>query len=176
MTLADPFTITIADPCDAPVSVVASTLTNQEYTITDNVAPYTVPIYTADPAWCAIWYTYTITDVSDDAGLTFNDDPLTREFSFNYSSVLFNTRASSKEYIVTVTGTSGNMIETSDSADFTLTLRNPCIDPAYVTIEQAVLLNQVYEIYEFDSGFQFTHNPFTVKTLPYDHTLCGDLV
>ena len=79
VTLADPFTITIADPCDAPVSVVASTLTNQEYTITDDDAvPYTVPVYTADPAWCSIRYTYTITDVSGDAVLTFNDDPLTR--------------------------------------------------------------------------------------------------
>ena len=75
VTLADPFTITIADPCDAPVSVVAATLTNQEYTITDDDAvPYTVPIYTADPAWCAIRYTYTITGVPGDAIF----DPLTR--------------------------------------------------------------------------------------------------
>ena len=28
------FTVTIVDPCDQPVSVTASTLTNQEYTIT----------------------------------------------------------------------------------------------------------------------------------------------
>ena len=89
VTSADPFSITIADPCDAPVSVVASTLSNQEYTITDDDAsPYTVPIYTADPAWCAIRYTYTITDVSGDAVLTFNDDPLTREFAFSYSADL----------------------------------------------------------------------------------------
>ena len=75
VTSADPFSITIADPCDAPVSVVAATLTNQEYTITDDDAvPYTVPIYTADPAWCAIRYTYTITGVPGDAIL----DPLTR--------------------------------------------------------------------------------------------------
>ena len=136
MTLADPFTITIADPCDAPVSVVASTLTNQEYTITDDDAvPYTVPVYTADPAWCAIRYTYTITDVSGDVVLTFNEDPLTREFAFYYSADLDLCGTDNTQYTVTVTGTSGNMIETSDSADFTLTLRNPCIDPAYIVID-----------------------------------------
>ena len=35
VTLATPFTVQIMDPCDAPVSVTASALTNQEYTITD---------------------------------------------------------------------------------------------------------------------------------------------
>ena len=34
VTLTDPFTITIIDPCDNPVSVTPSTLTAQEYTIT----------------------------------------------------------------------------------------------------------------------------------------------
>ena len=70
-----PFTVRIIDPCDEPISVVAATLTNQEYTITDDDAvPYTVPVYTADPAWCEIRYTYTITGVPGDAVL----DPLTR--------------------------------------------------------------------------------------------------
>ena len=56
-------------------------------------------------------------------------------------------------------------------------MKNPCIDPNYVTIEKAVLLNQVYELYEYDPiGYQFTHDPFTVVTKPISHTLCGDLV
>jgi len=39
-----------------------------------------------------------------------------------------------------------------------------------------VLLNQVYELYEFDPiGFQFTHDPFTIVTVPIVHTLCGVL-
>ena len=57
-----------------------------------------------------------------------------------------------------------------------MTLKNPCIDSNYVTISTAVLLNQVYELYENDPiGFQFTHDPFTVVTTPIAHSLCGSL-
>ena len=59
--IADPFIITIVDPCEQPVSVTAATLADQEYTITDdNATPYEVPVYTASPAWCEIRYSYTI--------------------------------------------------------------------------------------------------------------------
>ena len=45
-----------------------------------------------------------------------------------------------------------------------------------MTISTAVLLNQVYELYENDPiGFQFTHDPFTVVTTPIAHSLCGSL-
>ena len=59
---------------------------------------------------------------------------------------------------------------------FTLTLKNPCIDPTFVTIETSVLLNQFYELHEHDPiGFQFTHDPYTIQTVPITHGLCGDL-
>ena len=179
VTLAAPFTIQIMDPCDAPVSVTASVLTNQEYTITDDDAlPYTVPVYTADPSWCAITYTYTITDVSGDAVLTFNSDPLVREFAFNYSADLLLCGLASTDYTVTVTGTAGNIIETSDSADFILTLRNPCIDPAYITINQVPLpVGEQYILHDFKAvgGYTFTHTPFDIVTLPFQHSMCGGL-
>jgi len=76
-TLETPFIITIIDPCDEPVSVTASTLTDQEYTITDNVATYTVPVYTANPSWCAITYTYTIKDSEGNVVGNVSFDPLT---------------------------------------------------------------------------------------------------
>ena len=66
VTLTDPFTITIADPCEAPVGVNSSILTAQEYTITENSASYIIPGYTANPAWCAITYSYTISDINGD--------------------------------------------------------------------------------------------------------------
>ena len=59
VTVDVPFLITVIDPCDEPVSVMPSTLENQEYTITDNAnLPYVFDVYTADPLWCAITYTY----------------------------------------------------------------------------------------------------------------------
>ena len=114
VTLTNPFTIIIADPCEAPVSVTASILTDQQYTITDNSAvPYVFPVFTANPAWCAIKYNYTITDLSGDAILTFNGDPTVRKFSFYYSADLSLCGASSKKYIVTVIGTSGEVVKVS---------------------------------------------------------------
>ena len=176
---AAPFTVRIIDPCDEPFSVTASVLTNQEYTITDDDAlPYTVPVYTADPAWCAITYTYTITDVSGDAVLIFNDDPLVREFSFYYDADLLLCGLASTDYTVTVTGTAGNVVETSGSASFLLKLRNPCIDPAYITINQVPLpVGEQYILHDFKvvGGYTFFHDPFDIVTLPFQHDLCGGL-
>ena len=70
------------------------------------------------------------------------------------------------------------MIETSDSADFTLTLRNPCIDPAYIVINQKPLpASEQYILHDFKSvgGYTFTHDAFEIVTSPFQHTLCGDL-
>lgn len=90
--------------------------------------------YTADPAWCAIVYTYTISAITDDSVVAFNDDPAIREFSFLYDSNLDLCGATSTAYTITVTGTSGNIVSAVNSASFTLTLKNPCIDPNFVTI------------------------------------------
>ena len=72
--------MTVIDPCDNPVKVTKSALTDQEYTITQNIFDYQVPAFTADPSWCKITYSYTITDVTGDDALTF--DPVTQTFSF----------------------------------------------------------------------------------------------
>ena len=78
--------------------------------------------------------------------------------------------------MITITGEVGNTIPITDTATFTLTLKNPCIDSNFVTIEPAVLLNKQYELHEHDpDGLQFIHDPFVVKTLPNPHFLCGDL-
>ena len=72
--LADPFIITIIDPCEKPVGLAASTLSAQEYTITDNAKTYQIPEFTSDPVWCDITYTYSITDLAGDEAVSFNDD------------------------------------------------------------------------------------------------------
>ena len=65
----------IIDPCDEPVSLTASVLQDQEYTITDTVKSYTVPEYTPDPSWCGTSYSYTIDLAAGDDAIVFNDDP-----------------------------------------------------------------------------------------------------
>ena len=74
------FTVTVIDPCDEPIRVTPSALVDQEYTITQNLFEYQIPVYTADPLWCVITYTYTITDTAGDEALTFVQD--SRTFSF----------------------------------------------------------------------------------------------
>jgi len=67
------FTVTITDLCDNPVSVTASDLTDQSYTITQNKFSYQVPSFVADPAWCKITYSYTVSHPKADKALSFND-------------------------------------------------------------------------------------------------------
>ena len=108
-----PFTITIVDPCDAPVGVTGSVLTDQEYTITQTALPYTVPVYTSDPVWCDITYSYMITDTSGDAVLTF--DPLTQTFTFEEPTDVSLSGIGFIDYTITVTGEAGNVTPMADS-------------------------------------------------------------
>ena len=174
MTLADPFVITVIDPCDKPVNLAASAVVNQQYTITDTFKTYTVPEFTPDPAWCAITYTYSIVDVAGDAAVTFNDDAAVREFTFDYAADLNLCGAVSTDYTVTVNGEIGITEKQTGAASFTLTLKNPCIDPAFVTFPQPAISSQQYELFEHDpTGFKFTHDPVSITTSPIVHTLCG---
>ena len=150
VTLADPFVITVIDPCDQPVSLTASTLAAQEYTITDNSKDYQVDAYTSDPAWCDITYTFSVDAVSGGSAVTFNADATVRTFTFNYLADLLLSGPVSTDYTVTVTGEIGITTKQSASATFTLTLKNPCIDSNFVTIEPAILLNKIYELHEHD--------------------------
>ena len=105
--------ISVVDPCDVPVSVASSTLTSQEYTITDTAKTYQIPVFTANPAWCEITYTYTIADVSGDAAVSFNSVATDRTFTFSYAVDLLLSGASSTVYTITVTGAAGNITPVS---------------------------------------------------------------
>jgi len=82
--------------------------------------------------------------------------------------------ASSTDYTITVTGTAGNVDETTGSATFDLTISNPCIDPDYVTITAPTIADISYIIAEGPIIFT-AHDPFTIVTVPITHTLCGDI-
>ena len=75
-------------------------------------------MYTADPLWCDITYSYSVTDVTgspvaafDSAGLiSFNSDALVREFVFSYVVDLDFCGSVSTDYLVTVTGQTGSVL------------------------------------------------------------------
>ena len=101
-------------------------------------------MFTADPAWCAITYTYTITDsnggdvtIASFGPLSFDD--ITRIFTIDYETDLNFSGPTSKTYTIEVTGTAGNVTPTYDSNSFDLTVKNPCLDPSFVTIEGKTL-------------------------------------
>lgn len=79
-------------------------------------------------------YTYTIEAIEGDVVVSFNGDQAIRQFDFLSSNDLSLSGPVSTDYKITVTAVAGNIVEQSASAEFTLTLKNPCIDPNYVTI------------------------------------------
>jgi len=67
-------------------------------------------------------------------------DGSTRTFKFLYTAnlnPLISPLNSFKDYTITVTGTSGDITPGLVSSTFNLKVKNPCIDPAYVSITTA---------------------------------------
>ena len=61
---------------------------------------------------------------------------------------------------------------------FTLTVKNPCIDPAYVTIGTTALpTGKSYTLYMFDpvAKYEFSHDAFAINASPAALAICGDL-
>ena len=69
--------------------------------------------------------------------LSFDD--ITRIFTIDYETDLNFSGPTSKSYTIVVTGTAGNVTPTYDSNSFDLTVKNPCLDPSFVTIEGKTL-------------------------------------
>ena len=88
------FIITLEDPCEPATSLVASTLTDQVYTLTDsNAAPYTIPAFTITPSFCTATCSAqtTVIDINGDdfsAVESFDAESLT--FTFNYNGDAVN--------------------------------------------------------------------------------------
>ena len=92
-------------------------------------------------------------DAKADAVLTF--DPASRTFIFSQDSDLSLSGSKYKIYQVQVIGEAGNIRTVKGINSFSLTLKNPCIDPAYVTIEKAELLNYAYNLFMYDPIVRF---------------------
>ena len=68
-------------------------------------------------------------------------DPGSQIFAFYYDEDLLISGSESKYYTVEVTGVSGDISPKSVTANFELQIRNPCIDPDFVTIIEESQLN-----------------------------------
>lgn len=74
-----------------------------------------------------------------DAAIAFDPDQTVRTFTFDYTTSLDLSGPSQTAYTVSVTGTAGYGTVVSAKSDFTLTVKNPCIDPDYITITSVPL-------------------------------------
>ena len=98
--------------CPQPTTLTSSVLSNQEYTITGNLIPYTFPAFTIDPINCVIVYTYVMTETATGNVVVNSFDGSTRTFKFLYTAnlnPLISPLNSFKDYTITVTGTSGDI-------------------------------------------------------------------
>ena len=95
-------------------------------------------MYTANPSWCAIIYTYSIDIAAGDDALLF--DPILRKFTFEQLDNLLISGSTSTDYVITVRGTAGNDTPVFGEQTFNLKVKNPCIDPAFVSIQTAPLV------------------------------------
>ena len=107
-----PFTVTVDPLCFGPTTFTASSLTDQEYTITDSIQKYKIKKFSVEPYWCYVSYTYTISDPTGDLVVdSFTNS--TREFQFHYEGDFLPLGGPSvdfKDYLVEVTGTTaGNL-------------------------------------------------------------------
>lgn len=139
--LSLPFTLTIVDPCDEPVVLIAPVMADQYYTITDHALMYAAPVFSSEPAWCQVTYTYAISEAAGDACVSFNPDQFMLGFTFYYDSGLELSGPTETAFQITVTGSSGTAVQLTDSTSFLLTIHNPCIDQKFVSIKPAALLN-----------------------------------
>jgi hypothetical protein len=137
---ADEFCIevTFEDPCDPPTITepASGTIT---YTITDDQQEKLVlaPEYTVDPSWCPFEIGIipptnvnlapktTLVEATQDVTL----DPITDTLEpagLVETTHPFKTTITTKDY---------SDIETTSEVDHDIVIKNPCIDPSYVTIE-----------------------------------------
>ena len=93
------------------VVLTPSTIPNQEYTVTNTLLTLTFSAFTANPSFCAITYTYSVTDPAG-AGAISSFDSATRKFNFYYTNLSLSGGYgfSFADYTVTVIGTAGIVV------------------------------------------------------------------
>ena len=83
------------------------------------------------------------------------------------------------DYIVTLTGASGETIIVTSNTFFKLRLLNPCFDPNLVQIKPVALpIGMSYTLYANSPLLPFpilTHQAWSYTTTPIAHTLCGSI-
>ena len=109
-----------------------------------------------------------------ESALTF--EPETRTFTFHNTDDLSLAGEDYHTYIVQVTGESGAVKTEASKSIFYFVIKNPCLDSDFVEIVSIQMNDYSYFLYdEAPSGMQWKHSAFHVKTVPFEHNLCGEI-
>lgn len=138
-----------------------------------------MPSFLAEPSICAVSYSYTLLD---DTGATVACncfDSATLTLTYQHTVDLLPSGNTFRDYTLQLTGVTGTNNPVAVSTSFNLRVKNPCIDPDFVSIQTVPLPSGLeYALFSFDatSRMEFSHSSFIVVTSPIaSHTLCGPL-
>ena len=159
------------DPCDAPQSLVASTLTNQVYTITQDAIEFSFEAFSASPNWCKVSYSYSTDNSEIKAALTFDEAALAFKFYQDDDLSL-----AGQTYTIQVHAEAGNLAREQASGVILLEIREPCSNKDFIRIKSAPIASGLkYALYA--PQMHIVHDAFTIEALkPETVALCGDLV
>ena len=152
------------------------TLPMQMYTIGDNNEIFSFPdISTTD---CPFDYTYAVEDTSAGAAITF--DIINFEFLVFWITDLSlsgGTTTDFIDYTVTITATINDATGVTTDGSFTLQIKNPCVDPTRVSIQEdtATTLPAISYIVT-DPEEDYPHGSFSIVTSPNTHMLCEPIL
>jgi hypothetical protein len=144
-----------------------TTLTTAAYTTTFD------PLFTVTPSFCANRIDVTATGLDD--YVSFDEGTQTISYPQVIDSLVLSGDTQT-EYTVTVEVVTidydGN--ETKTPIEYTVTLKNPCIDTDFVNIkiEAPGFVDHDYIIND-DPETHSAHGNFYVHTVPVEHSLCG---
>ena len=134
-----PFTITVVRSCANPQTLAPSATVDQEYTITDTAKTYTVPAFTYTPTYCDPVYSFSVVPADGQLAINFDSTPTVRTFTFFNDNNVALAGPTATTYSITVTAVLGTAATLTETTTFSLTLKNPCIDPLFVKIDKVAL-------------------------------------
>ena len=156
--------------------VEAADVMAQHYTITDNAFSYPLmPQYSTDPSFCPSEFELEVEGALDGV-LTFDEATQTFELGQITDSLALsgNTETS---YTVTLTYKVSNQdgLVQSFEKQFEFTVKNPCVDPNFVTVSDPTV-NALTYIVDNPTPTTDVHGEALISTVPITHTLCGTTV
>jgi len=170
--------LTLIDPC-LTATITPAVTQNYEYTLTDLATEFPfVSDFSHTPTFCD--FSFTDITITSDANslssvLTFNQGDQDWEMQ-QVLNTLIHAGASQTTYTLSVTynvhDIDGNVVS-SRTANFDITIKNPCLDINFVQIVAPDVANMSYRI--SDPSLTSPAFPqFTYTTAPSTHQLCGD--